>query len=88
MLIALALITLAMSLLIVVLLGFLRAGIRTEDRGSDLGCRPPTLITALTRRVLGLHVRRPVTPCSIGDSCPDSALAVRRTTSHSGGDAS
>ena len=87
MLIALVLITLAVTLLIVVLLVFLCAGIRTEDRGSDLGCRPPTLVTALTRRVLGLHVRRPVTPDSVGDPRPDSRLAARRTSSHSGGDA-
>ena len=87
MLIAFALITLAMTLLVVVLLGFLCAGIRKEDRGSDLGCRPPTLVTALTRRVVGLHVRRPVTPGSTGDPRPDSALAARRTTGHSGGDA-
>ena len=40
----------------------LRTGIRIEDQAGDLTDEAPTLVTALTRRLLGLHVRRPAHP--------------------------
>ncbi len=57
MLIALVL-TLALALTILVLLGLLLVGIHREDRAPGLACRPPTLVTALTRRLVGLHVQK------------------------------
>jgi hypothetical protein len=87
MLIALVLITLAVTLLIIVLLVFLCAGIRREEHGPELGCHSPTLLTALTRRVLGLYVRRPLGPGSTEGSRMDSPGTSRCTTSHRGGGA-
>jgi len=62
MLIALVSLTLAVAVIILVLLGLLLTSIRREDHAPELAGRPPTLITAFTRRLCGLHVRRPTTP--------------------------
>ena len=51
------------ALLIVVLvipLVILRAGIRRQERCRCLACQPPGLAAALTRRLIGLSVSRPV----------------------------
>ena len=72
MLIALVLLTLAVTVVILALLGLLLAGIRREDRAPELACRPPTLVTGLARRLVGLHVRRPPTPVSAYDARPNS----------------
>ena len=61
MLIALAAITLAATLMILVLLSFLLISIHREDRAPELACRPPTRVTALIRHLCGLHVRSPPT---------------------------
>lgn len=51
------------ALVIVVLvvpLAILRAGIRRQERCRCLACQPPSLAAALTRRLVGLSVSRPV----------------------------
>lgn len=64
--IALGLIT-ALPLAFVVLLALLCAGIRRQERAASLTCQPRSLSAALARRVLGLHVYRPI---GLGGSCP------------------
>lgn len=46
-------------MVVVILLALLRAEIRREDRAASLDRLPDSLSAALTRRLLGLHVRRP-----------------------------
>jgi len=84
MLIPLALLILAVSLFILVLFSLLLVSIRREDRGPELACRPPTMVTALTRRLCGLHVRRRETPGPADDSRLDSCLALHGTSRSSG----
>jgi hypothetical protein len=44
----------------VIPLAILRAGIRRQERCRCLACQPPGLAAALTRRLVGLSVDRPV----------------------------
>jgi hypothetical protein len=44
----------------VIPLAILRAGIRRQERCRCLACEPPGLAAALTRRLVGLSVDRPV----------------------------
>ena len=82
MLIALVSVTLAVAVIGVVLFGLLLTSIRREDHGPELACRPPTLVTALARRLCGLHVRRPVTP-GPADARLGAFLASRGTSARS-----
>ena len=73
-----------------VLLAVLRIGIRAEDEAGELPDRPPTLITGLARRLLGLHIRKTALPgpaADEDDECGTCHLAgcARRTN---GGEAS
>ncbi len=54
------LIVLAITVIVAVvaLLVLLRIGIRRQERAGCLGCQPPGLSAALTRRLAGLYVRR------------------------------
>jgi hypothetical protein len=47
------------AIVALILLAMLRAGIRRQERCRCLTCQPPSLAAALTRRLLGLYVRRP-----------------------------
>jgi hypothetical protein len=67
MLIALFVFVLSIGMLVLILLAVVVAGIRREP-SAELGSRPPGLISALVRRVLGVGVRRPGPPA--GDASP------------------
>jgi hypothetical protein len=47
------------TIVALILLSVLRAGIRRQERCRCLTCQPPSLAAALTRRLLGLYVQRP-----------------------------
>jgi hypothetical protein len=85
MLIALLVITVASTLVVLVLLGLLLVGIRREDRAPELASRPSTLVTALTRHLIGLHVRRPAAAGSVGEDRPKSCPACNSTSHRHGG---
>jgi hypothetical protein len=59
----LALIGLALILILIVVfvipLAVLRAGIRRQHRAASLTCQPRSVSAALTRRAVGLYVRKP-----------------------------
>lgn len=42
------------------LLAIVRAGIRRQERCRCLTCQPPTLAAAITRRIVGMQVQRPL----------------------------
>jgi hypothetical protein len=48
------------ALIAAALLAILRAGIRRQERCRCLTCQPPTLAAAITRRIVGMHVQRPL----------------------------
>jgi hypothetical protein len=85
MLIALVLLTLAATLVVFMLLGLLLVGIRREDRAPELASRAPTLVTALTRHLVGLHVRRPTAAESVGEVRPRACPACDSTSHRRGG---
>jgi hypothetical protein len=60
----------AITGILLVLFAFVCLAIRKEDRAGRLDVRPPTLGTALTRRITGLSVRM---PASI-EAGPDAGL--------------
>jgi hypothetical protein len=61
----LALIGLALIVIVIVVfvipLAVLRTGIRRQHRTASLTCQPRSVSAALTRRVVGLYVRKPDT---------------------------
>jgi hypothetical protein len=69
MLIALFYLVLALGVLVLILLAVVVAGIRREPPSTELSSRAPNPISAMTRRLLGVSVRR-----------PDSGEAGRRDT--------
>ncbi len=78
MLVVLGLLTLAVTLMILVLLGFVLVTIRKEDRSPELASRPPTLAAALTRHLCGLHIRKAAAIGPAGHARRDGRLASRR----------
>jgi hypothetical protein len=59
MLAALLFVVTAIALIVVLLLVVVIAGIRQEPAGTEMSSRAPRATAALTRRLLGVHVRRP-----------------------------
>jgi hypothetical protein len=59
MLAVLLLITAALALIVALLLVVVVAGIRQEPTATELTSRAPRPTAALTRHLLGVHVRRP-----------------------------
>ncbi len=59
MLIALFYLVLALGVLVLILLAVVVVGIRRESPATELSRRAPGLISAMTRRLLGVSVRRP-----------------------------
>lgn len=78
MLIVLISLVLGVALAVTVLFAVVRAGVRAEDQAGDLADRAPTPLTGLTRRLLGLHVRRPALPAARPgrDECDDAGLTA------------
>lgn len=79
MLTALISLVLAVSGLVLILLAVVVAGIRREPPAAELNSRPPSVISAIARRLTGVYVRRPDT--DEVDNRPDTCLTV---TSHEG----
>jgi len=65
--------------LVLVLLALVVTGIRREPPAAELNSRPPSVISAIARRLTGVYVRRPDTD-NVGNQ-PDPCLTV---TSHEG----
>jgi len=65
--------------LVLVLLAVVVAGIRREPPAAELNSRPPSVISAIARRLTGVYVRRPDT--NDVDNQTDPCLTV---TSHEG----
>ena len=84
MLAALILIVLAATALVLILLAVMVVGIRQEPRGTELSGVAPSLFTAVIRRMLGLHVRRPTSSAVNADpqerGSPDRPSARPRAT--------
>ena len=59
MLTALISLVIAASALVLILLGIVVAGIRRESSAAELSSRAPSLVAGLTRRMVGVYVRRP-----------------------------
>jgi hypothetical protein len=53
--------SLVVTVVFVIPLAVLRAGIRRQHRTGSLTCQPPSLSAALTRRAVGLYARKPET---------------------------
>jgi hypothetical protein len=78
------LIVLAITVIIalVALLVLLRIGIRRQERAGCLGCQPPGLSAALTRRLAGLYVRQPpATVCPGAQAGDESSLVPDKNES-------
>lgn len=69
----------AVSGLVLILLAVVVAGIRREPPAAELNSRPPSVISAIARRLTGVYVRRPDT--DEADNQPDPCLTA---TSHEG----
>ena len=56
-----ALISLVLSVggLVLILLTVVVAGIRREPPAAELSSRPPSVISVMARRLIGVHVRKP-----------------------------
>lgn len=65
----------AVSGLVLILLAVVAAGIRRERPAAELSSRPPSLISAITRRLIGVYVRKPDTATNDADSQRDACLA-------------
>ena len=72
MLLALVIFVFAVGGLALILLAMVVTGIRHEAR-TELGSRAPSLISAIARRLTGVHVRRPDT--GPADNQPDPCHA-------------
>jgi hypothetical protein len=57
--IAVLILTLGALILVLVVLALVVAGIRNEPSAAELTSRPPTLLAALVRRLLGVSVLKP-----------------------------
>ena len=79
MLTALISLVFAVSGLVLILLAVVVAGIRREPPAAELNSRPPSVISAIARRLTGVYVRRPDT--DEVDNQPDPCLTA---TSHEG----
>ena len=79
MLTALISLVLAVSGLVLILFAVVVAGIRREPAADELNSRPPSVISAIARRLTGVYVRRPDT--NEVDDQPDPCLTA---TSHEG----
>ena len=79
MLTALISLVFAVSGLVLILLAVVVAGIRGELPAAELNSRPPSVISAVARRLTGVYVRRPDT--DEVDNQPDPCLTA---TSHEG----
>ena len=77
MLTALISLVLAVSALVLILLGVVVAGIRREPPAAELSSRPPSLISAMARRLIGVYVRRPDPATDDADDPLDACLAGR-----------
>ena len=66
---------LAISGLVLILLAVVVAGIRREPPAAELSSRPPNLISAITRRLIGVCVRKPETAIDDADSQRDTCFA-------------
>jgi hypothetical protein len=64
-------VALVLATLIVVVVG-----IRHEPSNTELRTQPPTRTAALTRRLLGVSVRRPDPQATDEDHAPESCLAT------------
>jgi hypothetical protein len=69
----------AVSGLVLILLAVVVAGIRREPPAAELNSRPPSVISAIARRLTGVYVRRP--DIDDVDNQPDPCLTA---TSHEG----
>ena len=69
----------AVSGLVLILLAVVVTGIRRAPPAAELNSRPPTVISAIARRLTGVYVRRPDTDDV--DNQPDPYLTA---TSHEG----
>jgi hypothetical protein len=75
MLTALISLVFAISGLVLILLGVVVAGIRREPRAAELSTRPPSLISAIARRLIGVCVCKPDTATDDADTQRDACLA-------------
>jgi hypothetical protein len=79
MLTALISLIVAVSGLVLILLAVVVAGTRRETPTAELNSRPPSVISAIARRLTGVYVRRPDT--DEVENQPDPCLTA---TSHEG----
>jgi hypothetical protein len=56
---ALISLVIAASALVLILLAIVVVGIRRESSAAELSSRAPSLLAGLTRRIVGVYVRRP-----------------------------
>jgi hypothetical protein len=82
MLTALISLVIATSALVLTLLGIVVAGIRREPSAAELSSRAPNLLASLTRRMVGVYVRRPDLTADHADT-RDTCL-TGHATSHEG----
>ncbi len=75
MLTALIFLVFAVSGLVLILLAVVVASIRREPSAAELSSRPPSLISAITRRLIGVYVRKPDMATNDADSQRDACLA-------------
>lgn len=76
MLTALIFLVVAVSGLVLILLVVVVAGIKREPHAAELSSRPPSVISAMARRLTGVYVRRPDTDDA--DKHPDPCLTATR----------
>jgi hypothetical protein len=74
MLTALISLVFAVSGLVLILLAVVVAGIRREPPAAELNSRPPSVISAIARRLTGVYVRRP--DADDVDNQPDPCLTA------------
>jgi|HubBroStandDraft_3_1064219.scaffolds.fasta_scaffold610264_2 hypothetical protein len=77
MLTALISLVIAISGLVLILLGVVVAGIRREPPAAELNSRPRSPISAMARRLTGVYVRRPDSAADDADNPLDACLAGR-----------
>jgi hypothetical protein len=63
--------------LVLILLAVVVAGIRREPPAAELNSRPPSVISAIARRLTGVYVRRPDPAADDADDPLDACLAGR-----------
>jgi hypothetical protein len=75
MLTALISLVLTISGLVLIVFAVVVAGIRREPSAAELSSRAPSLISAITRRLIDVYVRKPDTTTNDADSQRDACLA-------------